>query len=147
MRPLILCSRHQGAVTAPTVDPSLPLLFSLHHDHSYTWQIAREETRQTLLLSTRVIHSWVSRINVDTGDGITQRSRLLSQRQLASIPPHPVRKRVDDQRNTVTSDCHISLSLFHFQKNARVDDLITGWKYIVCNYHWENTRNLFIGLL
>lgn len=59
--PWSFCFRRQGAVTARLAEPSLPLLFSLHHGPRHTWHIVREETGQTLLLSTGVIDSWVSR--------------------------------------------------------------------------------------
>lgn len=65
--PWSFCFRCQGAVTARLAEPSLPLLFSLHHGPRHTWHIVREETGQTLLLSTGAIDSWVSRTSMLPG--------------------------------------------------------------------------------
>lgn len=60
-------------------------------------------------------HLFLSEQDIDTTSGITQRSHLLL---LAICLDSSARKRVDDLCSTLTSDWHISLSLFHFQKST-----------------------------
>lgn len=55
-----------------------------------------------------------------TGEGVRHKDAVSARWQFASSSRERVRKSVDDQRDAVTPDCHVSLSSFHVQKKTRV---------------------------
>lgn len=95
----------------------------------------REETGQTLQLSTGVIDSWVSRTLIPPGDNTKAPSPpagnltpILWQKESKSSVRHSLML-----TDTFLCPC------FTFRK-VRGGSLTVEWKYIVCNYHWQSRR-------
>lgn len=113
MRPLIFCVRRQGAVTARLRSRLCLCSSACIMTTAHLANCERRDKANFAVIDWS--HLFLSEQDIDTTSGITQRSHLLL---LAICLDSSARKRVDDQCNTLTSDWHISLSLFHFQKST-----------------------------
>lgn len=124
--------RRQGAVTAQLwihicLCSSACIMATVH----LAYCERRDEANFAVIDSS---HPFLSEQDMDTASGDNTKKPSPLAGNLPRPPPPPrLEERVTLSHLTATFLC----PYFTF-RNARVGNLTVRWKYIVCNYHWEN---------